>query len=112
MWLLTPKGLDRVRDYANAIGPYKEFYTVGVESILEQGFFKTGLQFLHQSNSPQGGFIGPDLLSREAQARGLEQIVYTFYSSYEPAQSVCILKGLISSFVSDHKDVHVFKIAD
>ena len=91
--MLTPKGLDKVKEYANAIGPYKEFYTVGTKVLLEKEIKSRKHPFpILDSSSPRikklGGFIGPDLLSLEAKKRGLEQIVYTFYSSYEPSGSV------------------------
>ena len=93
--LLTPQGLDRISKVVDAIGPYKEFYTVGVENTIH---YSPDLKSLRTDNasfdaeiSKLGGFIGPDLLSREAKKRGLEQIVFTFYSSYEPSQSVRLL---------------------
>lgn len=37
-----------------------------------------------------GGFIPPDRLSDHIKSQNLEQIGYTFYSSYEPSKFYCL----------------------
>ena len=91
VYFLTPKGLDRLSEYANATGAYKEYYTVGVENVLKYGMKDSSLVYDSNEIERLGGFLGPDLLSRNAKQRGLEQIVYTLYSSFEPARSVCFI---------------------
>jgi glycerophosphoryl diester phosphodiesterase len=88
---LTPKGLDRLMEYADAIGPSKHFYTLGVERVLSSGAIKQPeLVYDPKRIASLGGFIGPAYLSREIKKRRLEQIVYTFYSSYQSLESFCI----------------------
>jgi hypothetical protein len=81
-------GLDMVKEYANAIGAFKEFYTVGVESVIKYSKMNFKPQYFDYIKS-LGGFIPPDRLSSEIKSRGLEQIGYTFYSSYEKSNFFC-----------------------
>lgn len=97
--LLTPQGLSRVKEYANVIGPYKEFYTVGVRSVFESR---------GQPIDSNLNVIGPDLLSREAKKRGLEQIVYTFYSSYEPLGTFCERPGGCPKVQDRRRELELF----
>lgn len=86
---LTPRGLDMVKEYANGIGAFKEFYTVGIDSVIKYLGMEFKPEYFKYIES-LGGFIPPDILSLEIKSRGLEQIGYTFYSSYEHSNFYCL----------------------
>ncbi|KAI8818574.1 PLC-like phosphodiesterase [Fimicolochytrium jonesii] len=81
--ILTPKGLNEVAIYATALGPWKGFYLEGIVASLASDNATAILPLLQKTIDANGGLIPAKHLSKEIKKRGLKQMPYTFYSSYD-----------------------------
>ncbi|WP_119153951.1 glycerophosphodiester phosphodiesterase [Caldimonas tepidiphila] len=75
--LLTPAGLDEVRTYADAIGPWKR-YLVTVKATLDAGGNPVDVNADGQVNEADFRAVADDTIVRNAHARGLKVHTWTF----------------------------------
>ncbi|KAJ3176646.1 hypothetical protein HDU87_004974 [Geranomyces variabilis] len=81
--VLTPQGLDDAATFASALGIRKELYLITADQLFQT--------LLNRPISPHtagrahayGGFLPPEHLNAEIKKRGMEQMPFTFYSSYD-----------------------------
>ncbi|KAI9094887.1 PLC-like phosphodiesterase [Phlyctochytrium arcticum] len=81
--LLTPKGLDEVASYATYISPWKEMYIVGAEEVYKAEMPGGPPDEVAKAVQQNGGLIPAAQLFNEARKRGILQVPFTLYSSYD-----------------------------
>ncbi|KAJ2384521.1 hypothetical protein GGI05_004981, partial [Coemansia sp. RSA 2603] len=84
-WAFTPKGLDRIAEFAKIISSWKDLYIAGPAAFLES----SGISWDEKEIADMGGFIDAKDLARETHARGMELSPYTFYDSHQDMGYLC-----------------------
>ncbi|KAJ3162520.1 hypothetical protein HDU88_006679 [Geranomyces variabilis] len=81
--VLTPQGLDDAATFASALGIRKELYLVTASQLFETLYNRSLSPYTAGRAHAFGGLLPPSALSSEIKKRGMEQMPFTFYSSYD-----------------------------
>ncbi|KAJ2598611.1 hypothetical protein H4R99_004031 [Coemansia sp. RSA 1722] len=84
-WAFTPKGLDRISEFAKILSPWKDLFVAG-----PQAFFQANnVTWDSAEIQKMGGFVDAKSLVQEAHKRGIELSPYTFYDSHQDMGYIC-----------------------
>ncbi|KAJ3147594.1 hypothetical protein HDU89_005210 [Geranomyces variabilis] len=81
--VLTPQGLDDAATFASALGIRKELYLVTASQLFQTLYNRSLSPHTAGRAHAFGGLLPPSALSSEIKKRGMEQMPFTFYSSYD-----------------------------
>ncbi|KAJ1645954.1 hypothetical protein LPJ64_002511 [Coemansia asiatica] len=84
-WAFTPKGLDRISEFAKILSPWKDLFVAGPHEFFQAN----NVTWDSAKIEEMGGFINAQDLVKAAHSRGMELSPYTFYDSHQDMAYLC-----------------------
>ncbi|KAJ2719367.1 hypothetical protein GGI07_005248 [Coemansia sp. Benny D115] len=84
-WAFTPRGLDKLAEFAQILSPWKDLFVAGPAAYLAFN----NITWDPSEIAEMGGFLSPKELVRQAHSRGVQLSPYTFYDSRQDMSYLC-----------------------